>query len=120
MQTILYIEDDEANAELVAVLGEEAGYKVLIAFSGKDGIDIAVQEIPDLIICDYHLPYMDGRTIITNLRENDKTKSIPIIMLTADIYANENQDIDADDFLTKPIRRNKFLKHVNRILNPDA
>ena len=120
-QTILYIEDNEANAELVQAIGTSAGYTMLIAYSAKDGLDMASAHIPDLIICDYHLPYMNGHDVVRALRADDKTKSIPIMMLTADLYSYpESLELGVDDYLNKPVRRNMFLNRVNRILNPES
>lgn len=120
-QTILYIEDHEANADLVKAIAENEGYSVLIAYSGQKGIEMAIEHLPDLIICDYHLPYMNGHEIIRALRGDDKTKAIPIMMLTADLYSYpQSVDLGIDDYLNKPIRRNMFLSRVNRILNPDS
>lgn len=120
-QTILYIEDNEDNADLVKAIAESEGYSVLIALGGQEGIDIAIEHLPDLIICDYHLPYMNGHEVIRTLRANDKTKAIPIMMLTADLYSYpQSVDLEIDDYLNKPIRRNMFMNRVNRILNPDS
>lgn len=120
-QTILYIEDNEANAELVRTIGETAGYQVLIAYSGQEGLDIAQKHLPDLIVVDYHLPYMNGHEVVVTLRANDKTKHIPIMMLTADLYAYpDSLELGVDDYLNKPIRRNMFLNRVKRILDPES
>jgi len=119
-QVILYIEDNEMNAELVKAIGENAGYKMLIALSGQEGLDLADKHLPDLIVCDYHLPYMNGHDVIVALRANDKTKHIPIMMLTADIYSYpDSLELGVDDYLNKPIRRNMFLNRVKRLLDPD-
>ena len=72
--TILFIEDNISNVELVRILAESAGYTVLTAFEGKEGIALALEQSPDLIICDYHLPYMNGIEIIELLRADDRTR----------------------------------------------
>ena len=120
-QVILYIEDNEANAELIQAIGEAAGYQILLAYSGQTGLDLAEKHLPDLIICDYHLPYMNGHEVVLNLRANDKTKHIPIMMLTADIYSYpDSLELGVEDYLNKPIRRNMLLNRVKAILNPDS
>jgi CheY-like chemotaxis protein len=120
-QTILYIEDNEANAELVQTIGETAGYQVLVAYSGQEGLIIAQKHLPDLIVVDYHLPYMNGHEVVIALRANDETKHIPIMMLTADIYAYpDSLELGVDDYLNKPIRRKTFLSRVQHILNPES
>lgn len=119
-QVILYIEDNESNAELVEAIGVSAGYQMLIALSGQDGLDLAEQHLPDLIVCDYHLPYMNGHDVVIALRANTKTQHIPIMMLTADIYSYpDSLELGVDDYLNKPIRRNMFLNRVKRLLDPD-
>jgi len=120
-QVILYIEDNESNAELVQAIGQTAGYHVLIAYSGQEGLDLAEEHLPDLIICDYHLPYMNGHDVVIALRANDKTKHIPIMMLTADIYSYpDSLELGVEDYVNKPIRRNMFLSRVKAILDPDS
>lgn len=120
-QTILYIEDNEENAQLVQAISEDAGYKVLLAYTGQEGIDLAQEIIPDLIVCDYHLPYMNGHDVVKALRESDKTQHIPIMMLTADLYSYpDSLELGIDDYINKPVRRNMFLNRVKRLLNPES
>ena len=119
-QTILYIEDNQVNMDLVQALSESAGYEFLGAYSGQEGIDLAQERLPDLIVCDYHLPYMNGHEVVRALRANEQTKHIPIMMLTADLYAYpESVELGVDDYLNKPIRRNMFIHRVKKILEPD-
>ena len=120
-QTILYIEDNQVNMDLVQALSESAGYGFIGAFSGKEGIKLAQEHTPDLIICDYHLPFMNGYDVVRALRADDKTKHIPIIMLTADLYTvSEGAKLGVNDYINKPIRRNMFLSRVEKILKPQA
>lgn len=116
--TILFIEDNVSNVELVRILAESAGYTVLTAYEGEEGIALAQEQSPDLILCDYHLPYMNGVEIVKLLRADDRTRHIPIVMLTADIFAQEKAEaLGIDGFLTKPIRRNMLLNGIERGLN---
>ena len=118
-QTILYIEDNQVNMDLVQALCESGGYAFIGASSGQDGINMAQEYLPDLIICDYHLPYMNGHDVVSALRGDDKTKHIPVMMLTADLYSrSEFDDLNIEAYINKPIRRNMFLQQVNNILNP--
>jgi len=115
-KTILYIEDSDDNVQLVKSIGESAGYTMLIAYEGKDGLKIAQEQLPDLIIVDYHLPYMNGHDVVRALRDDDRTKGIPVMMLTADLYSYpEAVELGVDDYLNKPIRRNMFLNRVEQI-----
>lgn len=80
---ILVVDDDQAINELIKVNLELAGYGVVQAFDGIKGFALAKQEIPSLIILDVMMPDIDGFTVAKRIRQNEETKEIPIIMLTA-------------------------------------
>ncbi|MEO8611199.1 MAG: hybrid sensor histidine kinase/response regulator [Chloroflexota bacterium] len=105
-RTILYIEDDPASRSLVERTLSHAGYRVLVAERGLDGIDIARREVPDLILTDINLPDLSGREITTTLRSETRFKSTPIVALTAQAY-NEHRALTmaagVNGYLTKPI-----------------
>lgn len=115
MEKILIIEDDKAYIENIKILLEEEGFNVASAINGFDGIELAKNENPDLIICDIMLPDVDGYSILKELRKREKTKLIPIIFLTAkssmsDLRAGMN--LGADDYLTKPFHADDLLTAV--------
>lgn len=115
--TILYIEDNQDNVEIVEKILEQAGYTVYIAEEGVAGIAMAEKHRPDVIICDYHLPGMNGVEIMIALRKKTDLKHIPLIMLTADIYTQEESlAAGVDKYLNKPIRRNQLLSTVANLL----
>jgi len=116
-QTILYIEDNDVNAELVDRILRKQGYTVEIAQNGLQGITLAEQLHPDLIISDFHLPDINGPQITRSIRAKEALKNIPIIMLTSDIY-NRADSIEAgvDAYLNKPIRRNLLLATIEKLL----
>ncbi len=105
-RTILYIEDDPASRSLVERTLSHAGYRVLVAERGLDGIDIARRETPDLILTDINLPDLSGREITTTLRSETRFKTTPIVALTAQAY-NEHRALTmaagVNGYLTKPI-----------------
>lgn len=125
MTKILVIDDDEAINELIKVNLELAYYKVITAFDGNKGYALAKQERPDLIILDVMMPEVDGYTVAKRIRENESTKNIPIIMLTAlNMLQNKVQgfNIGVDDYLVKPfemeelsVRIKALLKRTNNI-----
>ncbi len=120
MEKILIIEDDKAYIENIKILLEEEGFNVTSAVNGFDGIELAKNENPDLIICDIMLPDIDGHTILKELRKREKTKLIPFIFLTAkaamsDLRAGMN--LGADDYLTKPFRADELLTAVRTRLD---
>jgi DNA-binding LytR/AlgR family response regulator len=115
MEKILIIEDDKAYIENIKTLLEEEGFNVAYAITGFDGIDLAKNEIPDLIICDIMLPDIDGYTILKELRRREKTKLLPFIFLTAkagmsDLRAGMN--LGADDYITKPFHTDDLLTAI--------
>lgn len=115
MRKILLIEDNEIIRENVAELLELSNYQIFSAENGKTGVQIALREIPDLIICDIMMPLLDGYGILHMLQKNDSTKNIPFIFLTA---KTENTDIrkgmelGADDYITKPFNETDLLNAI--------
>ena len=81
MAKILYVEDNDDNIYMLKRWLKRKGHEVLIAENGADGVDIAEQEMPDLILMDLNLPIMDGWAATTKIKENEKTSSIPVIAL---------------------------------------
>lgn len=128
MNKILVVDDDIAINELIKVNLEMHSYKVSQAFDGTEGFALAKQILPDLIILDVMMPEVDGYTVAQRIRQNENTKDIPIIMLTALSQLNDKVkgfDIGVDDYLVKPfeieelfVRVRALLKRSNKI--PDS
>ncbi|HIS89826.1 TPA: response regulator transcription factor [Candidatus Avigastranaerophilus faecigallinarum] len=119
MAKILVIDDDEAINELIKVNLELAFYKVITALDGNKGYALAKQELPDLIILDVMMPEVDGYTVAKRIRENEETKDIPIIMLTAlNMLQNKVQgfNIGVDDYLCKPFEMEELLVRIKALL----
>ena len=105
MKKILIIEDDEHIIELLKFNVENNGYSVMTATDGHDGLEKALNELPDLILLDLMLPGIDGIDICNKLKNKDRTKDIPIIMLTAKGHETDKilgLELGADDYMTKP------------------
>jgi signal transduction histidine kinase len=105
-KTILYIEDDPASRQLVSRTLQFAGYHVLVAERGLEGIDIARRENPDLILTDINLPDLSGREITARLRAEEKFKHTPIVALTAQgpgEYREMALAVGVSGYLTKPV-----------------
>lgn len=119
MAKILVIDDDESINELIKVNLELAYYTVISALDGNKGYALAKQELPDLIILDVMMPEVDGYTVAKRIRENESTKDIPIIMLTAlNMLQNKVQgfNIGVDDYLVKPFEMEELLVRVKALL----
>lgn len=94
---------------------ELSNYKVLAAVNGKEGVALAIQNKPDLIICDIMMPVLDGYGVIHMLQKNDETQNIPFIFLTAKAERSEirrGMELGADDYITKPFNGTELLNAV--------
>jgi CheY-like chemotaxis protein len=119
MQTILLVEDNEMNRDMLSRRLSRKGFRVLTAEDGKEGIDLAMQHSPDLILMDLSLPVMDGWEATRSLKSNEETKSIPIIVLTAHAMAGDEKEAyraGCDDFDTKPVDLERLLEKIHSAL----
>lgn len=119
MKTILIIEDDDHIIELLKFNVENNGYQVSVAMDGQTGLNKAVNELPDLILLDLMLPGIDGIEICNKLKHKDRTKDIPIIMLTAKGHETDKilgLEIGADDYITKPFSVRELMTRVKVVL----
>lgn len=117
--TILYIEDDKGSQRLVKRVLENHGYNVFVAGEGLEGIAIAREEKPNLILMDINLPTMDGQEITTRLRSLPNFSQIPIVAVTANTSAGSRQQALAagcTGFLTKPIDVADFPRQIDSFL----
>ena len=102
---VLIIEDNDDIRESTSEILELAGYAVIQAVNGKEGVAMAVSELPDLILCDIMMPEMDGYSVLHLLGKNPETSVIPFIFLTAKTDRQDmrkGMEMGADDYLTKP------------------
>jgi two-component system cell cycle response regulator DivK len=119
MTTILIVEDNEMNRDMLSRRLERKGYKILIAIDGENGIDVARANTPDLILMDMSLPVMDGWEATRRLKSDDALKHIPVIALTAHAMANDREkalEAGCDDYDTKPIELPRLLGKMETLL----
>ncbi len=112
---ILLIEDDVSASRLISAMLERGGYTALIANSGNEGITLALQERPDLILCDVMMPDVTGLDVLRTLQKQSDTATIPFIFLTALARQEDmrvGMELGADDYLTKPIHTEVLLNAV--------
>jgi CheY-like chemotaxis protein len=109
LPTVLVIDDDRAATDLIQVILENEGYKVLKAFHGKEGVDLATRERPDLIILDLIMPETSGFNVAYQLKQIPATRAIPIIILTSmDIDEDTQQQLGA--YVTSLMSKSQFTK----------
>ena len=115
MKSILVIEDNKDIRENTAEILDLAGYKTFTAENGKKGVDIAIKEKPDVIICDIMMPELDGYGVLHMLRKNENTQAIPFIFLTAKTERSDfrkGMEMGADDYVTKPFEDIELLNAI--------
>jgi two-component system alkaline phosphatase synthesis response regulator PhoP len=115
---ILAVDDERHIVRLVQVNLERAGYQVVSAFDGKEALKKVESEKPDLIVLDVMMPHMDGFEVLKRLKSDDKTRNIPVVMLTAkaqdaDVFRGWASGVDC--YLTKPFNPIELLTFVKRI-----
>lgn len=118
MKKILIVEDTEDAMEIMTRALEEE-YTIIKASNGKEGMERAISEMPDLILMDISLPIMDGLTVTRRIRENGNIKDIPIIAISASAMIHnikEALENGCNDFIPKPIRPRLLRKKVKEYL----
>jgi CheY-like chemotaxis protein len=126
MATLLLVEDNEMNRDMLSRRLERRGYTVTIAVDGQQGIDLATSGQPDLILMDMSLPVVDGWEATRQLKSADATRAIPIIALTAHAMAGDREkatEAGCDEYDTKPIEFPRLLEKIEALLrrrSPDA
>lgn len=116
---VLIVEDNVDNYELVRFLLERAGYQVLSAANGVEGVDAAKREQPDLILMDLSMPEMDGWHATSRLKSDEQTRRIPVLALTAHTLPSDRKraiDAGCDGYISKPIKVASFDKLVATLL----
>jgi CheY-like chemotaxis protein len=115
---VLVAEDEPITRMLVKLLLERENFEVLEATNGRDAVEIATRERPDLVLIDLNMPEMDGYAAIGNLRKNLAMATLPIVVLTAEDGAGVEQRVlalGADDYIVKPFEPDILLSRVNAV-----
>ena len=119
MQKVLVVEDTKEIASLVKFKLLSAGFDVKVAGDGQAGLALAKEFMPDLIIMDVMMPVMNGLETLMNLKADVKSRSIPVILLTAQSTEQEvvrGLELGADDYVTKPFSPQELLVRVKILL----
>jgi len=116
---ILIADDNQQNRELLEAYLVDEGHEILMAADGRETLDVAVHRQPDLILLDIMMPKLSGYEVCERLRQDDRTKDIPVLVITA---LKEMGDIEKavaagpDDFLTKPVHRIELQTRVRSLV----
>lgn len=119
MKKVLVVEDERDLAELLAYNLEKEGYQVLLTGNGLEGLETARRELPDLVLLDLMLPGMMGTEVCSSLRYSEKTRAIPVLMLTArgdEIDRVVGFEMGADDYIVKPFSMRELMLRIRAII----
>ena len=119
MSTILIVEDNEMNRDMLSRRLKRRGFEILFATNGAEGLEAARSQSPDLILMDMSLPVIEGWDVTRQLKASLATQKIPIIALTAHAMSGDRQralDAGCDDFETKPIELERLLEKIEHYL----
>jgi two-component system cell cycle response regulator DivK len=118
MSVVLIVEDNEKNMKLARDVLQVKGYTTLEAVTGEDGVRLAKEKLPDLVLMDIQLPGISGIDALKALRDDAQTENIPVAALTASVTPTDRSKISEagfDAFLSKPINLKEFLEIVKRL-----
>ena len=119
MARILLVEDNEMNRDMLSRRLLRKGHEIAMAVDGAQGVEMAKAQLPDIILMDMSLPVIDGWEATRQLKADDKTRSIPIIALTAHAMAGDQEkalDAGCDDYDTKPVELPRLLGKIDALL----
>ena len=119
MSTILIVEDNEKNMKLARDVLQSKGYATLEAITGEEGVQLAKELKPDLVLMDIQLPGINGMEALRQLRADPACARIPVVAFTASVTPTDRSLIAAagfDGFLSKPVNLKEFLETVRRLL----
>ena len=119
---ILIVEDDRDLCHIVQMHLELLGYDSILAVNGKEAVDLATSQVPDLIVMDIMLPVMDGLQATRLIREHPNTQSTPILAMTAKVTSEDKEEClrsGCDDFIAKPFTSKQLTSIIEKLLKQD-
>ena len=120
---IVYIEDDLEMIDLVKMILNNKGFEVIGAHGGRQGLEVAVVEKPDLILLDLMMPDVDGWDLYHQLKSSEATNKIPVVVITAKAQAIDRvlglQIAKVDDYISKPFRPAELISSILKILGEE-
>ena len=119
MSVILIVEDNEKNMKLARDVLQAKGYQTLEAVNGEDGVRLALEHIPDMVLMDIQLPDINGVEAFTRIRANAATSAVPVVAFTASVTPMDRSritDAGFDGFIGKPINLKEFIETVRKTI----
>jgi two-component system cell cycle response regulator DivK len=119
MKTVLIIEDDDNNMELISFILESNGYQHIKAYTGQKGVDLAIEHLPEFIILDIQLPDINGLEVLKKIRASKADGHTPIIAMTSHALSGDREKLllaGCNGYIEKPIDPNKILQQIQKIL----
>ena len=119
MSVVLIVEDNEKNMKLARDILLAKGYQTLEAITGEDGVKLAKEKQPDLILMDIQLPGINGIEAFKQIRAHAPTAKVPVVAVTASVTPTDRSEINAagfDAFISKPINLKEFVDTVKRLI----
>jgi CheY-like chemotaxis protein len=120
MKRILLVEDNELNRDMLSRRLERRGYEVVIAVDGEEGLRLAAETKPDLVLMDMSLPVLDGWEATRRLKTSAETKHLPVLGLTAHAMPSDREKVleaGCDEYETKPIELPRLLAKIESLLS---
>ena len=119
MKKILIIEDNDSNRELLSFLLAHSRFEVITAKDGVEGVETALQELPDLILMDIQMPHLDGLKATREIRKDSRLKDVPIIAVTSYVMPGDKEKIMASGcsgYIGKPIDTDTIVDEIKKYL----
>jgi CheY-like chemotaxis protein len=119
MAKVLLVEDNEMNRDILVRRLSRRGYLVVFAVDGRQGVEMARSERPDIILMDMSLPVMDGWEATRRVKSDDAIRSVPVIGLTAHAMSGDREkaiEAGCDDYDTKPVEFDRLIEKIERLL----
>jgi len=118
---VVYIEDDQEMIDLVTLILSRRGFQVRGAHSGRAGLDVINNDPPDLVLLDLMMPGMDGWEVYQQLKANELTRQIPVIIITAKAQAIDRvlglHIAKVDDYISKPFRPQELVDSIDQVMS---
>jgi two-component system alkaline phosphatase synthesis response regulator PhoP len=122
LKTVLVVDDEIHIVHVVAIKLRNNGYNVITAENGKEALDLAMTEKPDIIVTDYQMPVMTGAEMVKKLRSCHEIAQTPVIMLTARSFALDGDidELQIARFINKPFSPKELLSNIEDIINQEV